>query len=239
MQAPSPRWLPARASCIASARNAVQTLPVKRTPDTFLCSSWYFLRYTDPKNDKAPFAKEANAYWGPVDQYIGGIEHAILHLLYSRFFLKVLRDAGMVDYDEPFTNLLTQGMVIKDGAKMSKSLGNVVSPEEILEKYGADTARLFILFAAPPERELEWSDQGVEGSFRFINRVWRIIWHYRDVVAKKVASYDAAGLDEADKELRRALNASIKKVTEDVGAAFQLQHCHQLSHGTGECHVCL
>ena len=190
------------------------------TMDTFLCSSWYFLRYTDPKNDKAPFAKEANAYWGPVDQYIGGIEHAILHLLYSRFFLKVLRDAGMVDYDEPFTNLLTQGMVIKDGAKMSKSLGNVVSPEEILEKYGADTARLFILFAAPPERELEWSDQGVEGSFRFINRVWRIIWHYKDVVAQKVASYDAAGLDEADKELRRALNASIKKVTEDVEQRF-------------------
>lgn len=190
------------------------------TMDTFLCSSWYFLRYTDPKNDKAPFAKEANAYWGPVDQYIGGIEHAILHLLYSRFFLKVLRDAGMVDYDEPFTNLLTQGMVIKDGAKMSKSLGNVVSPEEILEKYGADTARLFILFAAPPERELDWSDSGVEGSFRFINRVWRIIWHYKDVVAQKVTSYEAAGLDEADKELRRALNASIKKVTEDVEQRF-------------------
>ena len=190
------------------------------TMDTFLCSSWYFLRYTDPKNDKAPFAKEANAYWGPVDQYIGGIEHAILHLLYSRFFLKVLRDAGMVDYDEPFTNLLTQGMVIKDGAKMSKSLGNVVSPEEILEKYGADTARLFILFAAPPERELDWSDSGVEGSFRFINRVWRIIWHYKDIVAQRVTSYDAAGLDEADKELRRALNASIKKVTEDVEQRF-------------------
>ena len=116
------------------------------TMDTFLCSSWYYLRYTDPKNDKAPFAKELNAYWGPVDQYIGGIEHAILHLLYSRFFLKVLRDEGLVDYDEPFANLLTQGMVIKDGAKMSKSLGNVVSPEEILSKYGADTARFFILF---------------------------------------------------------------------------------------------
>ena len=197
------------------------------TMDTFLCSSWYFLRYTDPKNDKAPFAKEANAYWGPVDQYIGGIEHAILHLLYSRFFLKVLRDAGMVDYDEPFTNLLTQGMVIKDGAKMSKSLGNVVSPEEILEKYGADTARLFILFAAPPERELEWSDQGVEGSFRFMNRVWRIIWHYRESVAlgqyyegKNGAHYEEALLTEPDKELRRALNATIKKVTEDIEQRF-------------------
>lgn len=128
------------------------------TMDTFLCSSWYYLRYTDAHNDKMPFDKELNNYWGPVDQYIGGIEHAILHLLYSRFFVKVLRDAGLVDYDEPFSNLLTQGMVIKDGAKMSKSLGNVVSPEEILSKYGADTARLFILFAAPPERELEWSD---------------------------------------------------------------------------------
>ncbi|WP_440441995.1 leucine--tRNA ligase, partial [Phascolarctobacterium succinatutens] len=126
------------------------------TMDTFLCSSWYYLRYTDAHNDKMPFDKELNNYWGPVDQYIGGIEHAILHLLYSRFFVKVLRDAGLVDYDEPFSNLLTQGMVIKDGAKMSKSLGNVVSPEEILSKYGADTARLFILFAAPPERELEW-----------------------------------------------------------------------------------
>ncbi|MBR2219823.1 MAG: leucine--tRNA ligase, partial [Phascolarctobacterium sp.] len=156
------------------------------TMDTFLCSSWYYLRYTDPKNDKLPFAKEINGYWGPVDQYIGGIEHAILHLLYSRFFLKVLRDAGLVDYAEPFSNLLTQGMVIKDGAKMSKSLGNVVSPEEILEKYGADTARLFILFAAPPERELDWSDQGVEGSFRFLNRVWRIIYTYLPQIEQKV-----------------------------------------------------
>ena len=145
------------------------------TMDTFLCSSWYYLRYTDPKNDKAPFAKDKVNYWSPVDQYIGGIEHAILHLLYSRFFMKVLHDAGLVDYKEPFTNLLTQGMVIKDGAKMSKSLGNVVSPEEIIGKYGADTARLFIMFAAPPERELEWSDQGVEGSFRFLGRVWRIV----------------------------------------------------------------
>ena len=190
------------------------------TMDTFLCSSWYYLRYTDPKNDKAPFAKELNAYWGPVDQYIGGIEHAILHLLYSRFFLKVLRDEGLVDYDEPFANLLTQGMVIKDGAKMSKSLGNVVSPEEILGKYGADTARLFILFAAPPERELEWSDQGVEGSFRFLNRVWRIVAHFQDVAGQKVTRYDVAALDEADKDLRRALHASIKKVGEDIEQRF-------------------
>ena len=125
----------------------------------------------------------------------------------------------MVDYDEPFTNLLTQGMVIKDGAKMSKSLGNVVSPEEILSKYGADTARLFILFAAPPERELEWSDRGVDGSFRFLNRVWRIVYHFRDLLAQK-AAYDVKDLDEKDKDLRRALNASIKKVTEDIDERF-------------------
>lgn len=190
------------------------------TMDTFLCSSWYYLRYTDAHNDKKPFDKELNNYWGPVDQYIGGIEHAILHLLYSRFFVKVLRDAGLVDYDEPFSNLLTQGMVIKDGAKMSKSLGNVVSPEEILSKYGADTARLFILFAAPPERELEWSDQGVEGSFRFLNRIWRIVQAFEDVLAQKVTEYDHSNLTEADKDLRRVLHSSIKKVTSDIEIRF-------------------
>ena len=190
------------------------------TMDTFLCSSWYYLRYTDARNDKLPFAKDVNNYWGPVDQYIGGIEHAILHLLYSRFFLKVLRDAGLVDYDEPFSNLLTQGMVIKDGAKMSKSLGNVVSPEEILSKYGADTARLFILFAAPPERELEWSDQGVEGSFRFLNRIWRIVQHFEPVLAQKVTSYDHSSLNDTDKELRRVLHSSIQKVTSDIETRF-------------------
>ena len=190
------------------------------TMDTFLCSSWYYLRYTDAHNGKMPFDKELNNYWGPVDQYIGGIEHAILHLLYSRFFVKVLRDAGLVDYDEPFSNLLTQGMVIKDGAKMSKSLGNVVSPEEILSKYGADTARLFILFAAPPERELEWSDQGVEGSFRFLNRIWRIVQAFEAVLAQKVTEYDHSNLNEADKDLRRVLHSSIKKVTNDIETRF-------------------
>lgn len=190
------------------------------TMDTFLCSSWYYLRYTDAHNDKMPFDKDVNNYWGPVDQYIGGIEHAILHLLYSRFFVKVLRDAGLVDYDEPFSNLLTQGMVIKDGAKMSKSLGNVVSPEEILSKYGADTARLFILFAAPPERELEWSDQGVEGSFRFLNRIWRIVQAFEAVLAQKVTEYDHSNLSEADKDLRRVLHSSIKKVTNDIETRF-------------------
>lgn len=200
--------------CCADATRETDTM------DTFLCSSWYYLRYTDAHNDKMPFDKELNNYWGPVDQYIGGIEHAILHLLYSRFFVKVLRDAGLVDYDEPFSNLLTQGMVIKDGAKMSKSLGNVVSPEEILSKYGADTARLFILFAAPPERELEWSDQGVEGSFRFLNRIWRIVQAFEAVLAQKVTEYDHSNLNEADKDLRRVLHSSIKKVTNDIETRF-------------------
>ncbi len=197
--------------------------PAKRetdTMDTFLCSSWYYLRYTDPKNSELPFSKEAVNYWTPVDQYIGGIEHAILHLLYSRFFMKVLRDAGLVESGEPFKNLLTQGMVIKDGAKMSKSLGNVVSPEEIISKYGADTARLFILFAAPPERELEWNDQGVEGSFRFLNRVWRIVAHFAPQLAQNKTAYATDELDAEDKELRRVLHTSIKKVTDDIEQRF-------------------
>ena len=188
--------------------------PAKRetdTMDTFICSSWYYMRYADPHNDKAPFSKDAINYWLPVDQYIGGIEHAILHLLYSRFFTKVLKDAGLVEFDEPFTNLLTQGMVIKDGSKMSKSKGNVVSPEEIIKKYGADTARLFILFAAPPERDLEWSDQGVEGAWRFIQRVWRIILSYADKV-KENPTFDVKALTKEEKELFRILNVTIEKV---------------------------
>ena len=197
--------------------------PAKRetdTMDTFICSSWYYMRYTDPKNDKAPFGQDKVNYWAPVDQYIGGIEHAILHLLYSRFFTKVLKDAGLVDFNEPFKNLLTQGMVIKDGSKMSKSKGNVVSPEEIISKYGADTARLFILFAAPVERDLEWSDQGVEGAFRFLNRVWRIIGHFEDGIKAGAADYDIGKLTKEEKELRRILHVTIKKVTDDIKDRF-------------------
>ena len=190
------------------------------TMDTFICSSWYYYRYADPHNTERPFDRDKVNYWAPVDQYIGGIEHAILHLLYARFFTKVLRDAGMLDFDEPFTNLLTQGMVIKDGAKMSKSLGNVVSPEEIIEKYGADTARLFILFAAPVERDLDWSDQGVEGSFRFLNRVWRILLQFEEAIKGAPASYDTAILTPEEAELRRVLHTTIKKVTEDVRDRF-------------------
>ena len=190
------------------------------TMDTFICSSWYFLRYTDPHNDKEPFAKDKVNYWAPVDQYIGGIEHAILHLLYSRFFTKVLHDAGLVDFDEPFTNLLTQGMVLKDGSKMSKSKGNVVSPEEIIQKYGADTARLFILFAAPVDRDLEWSDQGVEGAYRFLGRVWRILGHFEDAIKCGKDDYDVSALTKEEKDLRRVLHTTIKKVTEDVRDRF-------------------
>jgi len=200
--------------CGGKARRETDTM------DTFICSSWYYMRYTDPKNTNAPFDSEKANYWMPVDQYIGGIEHAILHLLYSRFFTKVLKDAGIVNFNEPFKNLLTQGMVIKDGSKMSKSKGNVVSPEEIISKYGADTARLFILFAAPPERDLEWSDQGVEGAFRFLGRVWRIIHHFVDVVDKGEDNYDISALTKDEKELRRILHTTIKKVTEDIGNRF-------------------
>jgi len=190
------------------------------TMDTFICSSWYYYRYADPKNTDCPFDRDKVNYWAPVDQYIGGIEHAILHLLYARFFTKVLRDAGMLDFDEPFTNLLTQGMVIKDGAKMSKSLGNVVSPEEIIEKYGADTARLFILFAAPVERDLDWSDQGVEGAYRFLNRVWRILLQFEDIIKSAPESYDPTGLTAEESELRHILHVTTKKVTEDVRDRF-------------------
>ena len=190
------------------------------TMDTFICSSWYYLRYTDPHNDKLPFAKDKVNYWAPVDQYIGGIEHAILHLLYSRFFTKVLRDAGMVDFAEPFTNLLTQGMVLKDGGKMSKSKGNVVSPEEIIGQYGADTARLFILFAAPVDRDLDWSDDGVAGAYRFLRRVWRIMEIFEDKIKSSSDDYDVTALTAEENELRRILHTTIKKVTEDIRDRF-------------------
>jgi leucyl-tRNA synthetase len=179
------------------------------TMDTFFESSWYFLRYCSPKFDQGPFDKKAVGYWmkdGGVDQYIGGIEHAVLHLLYSRFFTKILVDVGFLDTGirEPFKNLLTQGMVIKDGSKMSKSKGNVVDPNYLIERYGADTARLFSLFAAPPEKDLDWNDQGVEGAYRFLKRVWTL-------VQETVSSPGPDGEDEI-----RWRNKTIKKVTEDL-----------------------
>lgn len=190
------------------------------TMDTFVCSSWYFLRFTDPNFEEQPFRKEVVDYWMPVDQYIGGVEHAILHLMYARFFTKVLHDMGLLNAEEPFTNLLTQGMVIKEGAKMSKSKGNIISPEEIINKYGADTARLFILFAAPPERDLDWSEQGVEGSYRFLNRVWRLVNELLPLNMKKPDKIDYENLPNAEKELLYTVNYAIKKTTQDIEERF-------------------
>lgn len=198
--------------CGGKARRETDTM------DTFLDSSWYFLRFCDPHNDEKIFEKKKVDYWMNVDQYIGGVEHAILHLMYARFFEMALSDMGLVTAEEPFKNLLTQGMVNKYGKKMSKSLGNVVSPEEIIEKYGADTARLFILFAAPPEKELDWSDEGVEGSSRFLNRVWRLIREFKEKVDNSDGAINIKSVN--DKKLNSKLNATIKKVTDDIEKRF-------------------
>lgn len=215
-------------SPIATSKTFVDTVcpvcgaPAKReidTMDTFLDSSWYFLRYCDPKNENEVFDKEKVKYWMNVDQYIGGVEHAILHLMYARFFQMALYDLGLVTDEEPFKNLLTQGMVNKDGKKMSKSLGNVVSPAEILEKYGADTARLFILFAAPPEKELDWSDAGVEGSFRFLNRVYRLVYETVQKYGFKTTDFEIN--NDNDKQLNYMANYAVKKVSDDAGGRFQ------------------
>lgn len=186
------------------------------TMDTFVCSSWYYLRFCDPKCETAPFRKEKVDSFMPVDQYIGGVEHAILHLLYSRFLMKVFFDLGLCSFDEPFKNLLTQGMVLKDGSKMSKSVGNIVSPDLIISKYGADTARLFILFAAPPERDLEWNDNAVEGCFKFIGRVKRIVEEFYTLSGNSDLSKDYKVTDERSKNLKRDLELCVKKVTADV-----------------------
>ncbi len=184
------------------------------TFDTFVESSWYFARYACPDSDDAMLDDRVH-YWTPVDQYTGGIEHAILHLLYSRFFQRVMRDEGLTDVSEPFTNLLTQGMVLKDGAKMSKSKGNTVDPQELIEKFGADTVRLFMMFAAPPEQSLEWSDDGVQGSFRFLKRFWSAVM---DHAAKgPAAELDVSSLSETLKDLRRKTHQTIAKISDDIG----------------------
>jgi len=184
------------------------------TFDTFMESSWYFARFASSKADS--MLDESAKYWLPVDQYIGGIEHAILHLLYARFFTKLMRDEGLLVCDEPFKDLLTQGMVLMDGTKMSKSKGNTVDPEHLIAEYGADTVRLFIMFAAPPEQSLEWSDSGVEGSFRFLKRLWRQV-HLHTSENSKVAALDKKSLSGAEKDLRRNLHHAIEKVTDDIG----------------------
>jgi len=192
------------------------------TMDTFVESSWYYARFASPQCETGMVDQEKVDYWLPVDQYIGGIEHAILHLLYSRFYSRVMERFGLVKYKEPFTRLLTQGMVIKDGAKMSKSKGNVVDPDEMIQKYGADTTRLFSLFAAPPEKELEWSDKGIEGSFRFVGRLWRIVFENLDLIklAKRSAGHAQTGGSIVAVRLRRKTHQTIRKVTNDIEERF-------------------
>ncbi|MDD5451783.1 MAG: leucine--tRNA ligase [Desulfovibrionales bacterium] len=201
-------------SCGRAARRETDTM------DTFVESSWYFARYACPDYTEAPLDRAGVDYWLPVDQYIGGVEHAILHLLYARFYTKVLRDLGWLNINEPFRNLLTQGMVIKDGAKMSKSKGNVVDPDDLINRYGADTVRLFCLFAAPPERDLEWSDQGVEGAYRFLNRVWRLVTENRVTIAQSPAVINVFELKGEAKALHRKIHQTIKKVGADIEDRF-------------------
>jgi leucyl-tRNA synthetase len=199
-------------NCSGNARRETDTM------DTFVDSSWYFLRYCSPKSNDKPVDPGAVNYWMPVDQYIGGIEHAVLHLLYSRFFTKVLRDIGLVDIKEPFDSLLTQGMVIKDGAKMSKSKGNTVDPDFLIDTYGTDTVRLFCMFAAPPERDLEWSDKGVEGAFRFLNRVWSAVYNNRDILqgSKGTEIKDPQKLNPYALRLLRKTHQTVKRVTNNI-----------------------
>jgi leucyl-tRNA synthetase len=197
--------------CGAAAKRETDTF------DTFVESSWYFSRYACPDNDEA-MLDHRESYWMPVDQYIGGVEHAILHLLYARFFQKLMRDFGLSAADEPFTNLLTQGMVLKDGAKMSKAKGNTVDPQQLVEKYGADTVRLFMMFAAPPDQALEWSDEGVQGAHRFLKRLWRAVQTHVEDGA--VGTIDTDALDDAQKALRRKTHQTIAKVSDDVGRRY-------------------
>jgi len=194
--------------CGGEARRETDTF------DTFMESSWYYARYCCPDNAQAMLDERAR-YWLPVDQYIGGIEHAILHLLYARFYHKLLRDEGLVEGDEPFTRLLTQGMVLKDGAKMSKSKGNTVDPEALIARYGADTARLFMMFAAPPEQSLEWQDAGVEGASRFLKRLWRLV--YEHLAEGEAPQLDRSALNDQEKALRRRVHDTIAKVSDDMG----------------------
>lgn len=205
--------------CNGPARRETDTM------DTFVESSWYFARYTDARNDSIPFDMEALRYWLAVDQYIGGVEHAILHLLYARFFTKMLRDFGYLpkELDEPFTNLLTQGMVLKDGTKMSKSKGNVVDPTDMIAKYGADTVRLFCLFAAPPERDFDWSDTGIEGAYRFLSRIWRLFMEVRPHIGAVHAcsSTAAQASTPLTREIRLKEHATVKKAGEDMGNRYQ------------------
>ncbi len=194
------------------------------TMDTFIDSSWYFYRYTDAHNDRAPFDSKTAQYWFPIDQYIGGVEHAILHLIYSRFWTKFMRDLGLITNDEPAGRLFTQGMVIKDGAKMSKSLGNVVSPDEMVARYGADAARLYSLFAAPPDRDLDWQDSGIEGIQRFLGRIYRFLVRNAAPYAS-VETLPASSLSPAERQIQRKLHQTIKRVSDDFQGRWHFNTC--------------
>ena len=205
-------------SCGGPARRETDTM------DTFVDSSWYFYRFCDPKNATLPFDPEKAKYWMPVDFYVGGVEHAILHLIYSRYFARVFRDLGMVDHNEPFQHLLTQGMVLKEGAVMSKSKGNVVDPDEMMQKVGADALRLYVMFVAPPEKEVEWSDAGLDGSWRFLARIWRFVdqWSAAVKTAAAAGTVDLASFDASDRALRRKTHETIRRVTIDVEQRIHL-----------------
>ncbi len=202
--------------CGAEARRETDTM------DTFVDSSWYFYRYTDPKNDQAPFDPEAVKYWFPIDLYIGGIEHAILHLIYSRFWTKMMRDLGLVEVDEPAVRLLSQGMVLKDGSAMSKSRGNVVEPDEVVGRHGADTLRLYVLFEAPPEKEITWTDQRLEGPSRFLHRIWRLVEQEQESLQEAVPAEGGEHWNEAETVLRRKTHQTIMRVTRDVEERLHL-----------------
>ena len=201
-------------SCGGPARRETDTM------DTFVDSSWYFLRYTDADNERAAWDPDVTNYWTPVDQYIGGIEHAILHLLYARFFVKVFADMGLLDSQEPFQKLFTQGMITRDGAKMSKSKGNVISPQPIIERYGADTARAYILFIGPPDQDADWSDEGVEGVHRFLGRLWRLAADVTDRAGRRAPDPNAGTGEGDDLELLRKVHWAIDKVTHDLADRF-------------------
>ena len=209
-----------RTSCPACGNKARRETD---TMDTFVDSSWYFYRYCDPRNDEAPFGRAAVKHWAPIDFYCGGVEHAILHLIYSRFFCKVLRDLGLIDHDEPFTRLLTQGMVLRDGAVMSKSKGNVIDPDEMLRTHGADALRLYEMFVAPPEKDIEWTNAGMDGSARFLGRVWRLVMTFASAFAAgRAPAIDGLPLGGAERALRRKTHDTIRRVSEDLDPRVHL-----------------
>jgi leucyl-tRNA synthetase len=213
-----PEFVDARCpKCGANAKRETDTM------DTFVDSSWYFFRFCDPTNGELPFDPQKVAYWGPVDFYSGGIEHAILHLIYSRFFTRVFRDLGMTNLDEPFARLLTQGMVLNNGQVMSKSKGNVVDPDDMIEKFGADALRLYVMFVAPPEKEIEWTDAGLEGSWRFLARVWRIVDELSETIGGQgIPGPSEVELNDAERALRRKTHETIRRVTLDLDPRVHL-----------------